>query len=221
MRWRLQFPCLLAVLAITCRAPLFADDQQKAEKQLRKISAMAADVNARAIVSRTVADMVNVKRDQLVRERRAMNLSYGDVFLAHQLTAKGAKMLDIALEIPVRNGIYNVANHRHVDWKQIASEAKKLNGRIEDSIYKHFLHPQTDSDRDAADKYDAKLDWVKADVEMTPAELLEAQETYVLWRTRAGQIGGKGDNVSASDELVSRKIQEHSHDVRLPPPTTH
>ena len=219
MSWRVRF--LLVVIAITCREPLFAGDQQKSEKQLRKISAMAADVNARAIVNRTLADALNVGRDQLVRERRAMNLSYGEVFLAHQLTAKGARMLDIALQIPLRNGIYNVANDRHVDWKQVAAEAKKLNGRIEDNIYKHFLHPQTDSDRDTAEKYDSKLDWVKADAQATPAEVLEAQETYVLWRTRAGQIGGKGDNVSASDELASRKIQEHSHDVRLPPATTH
>ena len=115
MRLRLPFRYLIALFAITCAGAAVADDQQKAEKQLRKISAMAADVNARAIVSRTVADVLNVKRDQLVRERRAMNLSYGEVFLAHQLTAKGARMLDIALQLPLRQGIYRVANDQHAD----------------------------------------------------------------------------------------------------------
>ena len=217
----LRLSCLLAVVAIACKVSAFGDDQQKAEKQLRKISAMAADVNARSIVSRTIADVLSLKRDQLVRERRAMNLAYGEVFLAHELTARGTKMLDIALQLPVRNGIYNVARDHRADWKQIASEAKKLNSKIEDNIYKHFLHTSLDAERDAGEKYDPKLDWVKADADATPAELLEAQEIYVLWRTRAGQIGGKGDNVSSSDALASHKIEEHTHEVRLPPPAVH
>ena len=221
MRLRLRFPCLLALLAVTCGGAASADDQQKAEKQLRKVTAMAADVNARAIVSRTVADLLNVKRDQLVRERRAMNLSYGEVFLAHQLTAKGARMLDIALQLPVRKGIYQVANDQHADWKQIAAETKKLNSRIEDNIYKHFLHAKADTDRDTMEKYDATLDWVKADAEPTTAELLEAQEVYILWRTRAGQVGGKGGEISSAEEWASRKIEEHAHDVHLPPATAH
>src|ERR1700756_5186955 len=108
MRSRLL--CFVALLAIFSRAPIFADDQQKAEKQIRKVTAMASDVTARAIVSMAMAEMLHVKRDQLVRERRAMNLNYGAIFLAHQLTAKGTKMLDIALQLPIRKDIYQVAN---------------------------------------------------------------------------------------------------------------
>src|ERR1700758_3096363 len=120
-----RLPCLVALAAMVCATPAFADDQQKAEKQIRRITAMASDVTARAIVSRTLSEMLHVKRDQLVRERRAMNLNYGAVFLAHQLTIKGTKMLDIALQLP-REDIYQIANAQHADWKQVTAEAKKL-----------------------------------------------------------------------------------------------
>ena len=219
MKFRL--PCLVGLVAILSTTPILADDRQKAEKQIRKITAMASDVTARAIVSRAMAEMLNVKRDQLVRERRAMNLNYGEVFLAHQLTAKGTKMLDIALQLPIRNDIYQIANDRHADWRQIAGEAKKLNNRVEDGIYKHFLHPKAENERDLAEKYDARLDWVKADAKVTQAEILEAQETYVLWRDRAAELGGKGNTVSASEELASRRIEERTHEVRIPAPSSH
>lgn len=221
MGFRLWLPSLVALLAIVHAAPAFADDQQKAEKQVRKITAMASDVTARAIVNKTMADMLNVKRDQLVRERRAMNLNYGDVFLAHHLTAKGIKMLDIALQLPIRKNIYRIANDQHADWKQIAAEAKRLNNKIEDNIYKHFLHVKVDSDRETTEKYDATLDWVKADADATAAEILGAQEIYALWRNRAGQVGGKGNNVSSSEELASHRIEERTHEMRVPPPAPH
>jgi hypothetical protein len=218
-----RFPCLVALLALALgyAAPAIADDQQKAEKQIRRIAAMASDVTARGIVSNATAAMLEVKRDQLVRERRAMNLNYGQVFLAHQLTAKGGKMLDIALQLGVGKNIYQIANDRHADWRQIAAEAKKLNNKIEDNIYKHFLHVKTDNERDAAEKYSATQDWVKADADATPAELLEAQEVYVLWRSRAAQVGGQGVNVSSSEELASHKIEERTHEMRVPPPGSH
>jgi hypothetical protein len=221
MRLRLRLSCIVAFLGMVCAASALADDQQKAEKQLKKVTAMAADVNARAIVSRATAEMLGVTRDQLVRERRAMNLNYGEVFLAHQLTAKGAKMLDIALKLPLEKSIYRIANDQHADWKEIAAEAKKLNGKIEDSIYKHFLHAKADKEQEAAEKYNATLDWVKADAETTPADILEAQEIYVLWRNRAGEIGGKGNGVSSSEELASQRIEERAHDVRISPTAPH
>lgn len=221
MRFRLRLPCFAALLGIVCAASALADDQHKAEKQLKRITAMATDVNARAIVSRATAEMLKVTRDQLVRERRAMNLNYGEVFLAHQLTAKGAKMLDIALKLTPERNLYRIANDQHADWKEIAAEAKKLNSKIEDSIYKHFLHAKADKERDSAEKYNATLDWVKADAGSTPAEIVEAQETYILWRNRAGEIGGKGNSVSSSEELASQRIEEHAHEVRIPPTPPH
>jgi hypothetical protein len=213
----------LALLALSSALPSWADDQQKAEKQLRKISAMAADVTARGIVSRTMADLLNVPRAQLTRERRAMNLSYGSVFLAHQLTARGVQMLDIALQIQSHKTLFQIANEHKVDWKQIAAEARKLNGKFEDNIYKHFLRSDKDRARDVEEKYDATRDWVNADREPTQPELEEAQANYVLWRDRAATTGGAEGVVTSSEQLASRRLEDQAHDVgritgRIPTP---
>lgn len=211
MRPRVGF--LIVVAAALSAVPAFSDDQQKAEKQVRKISAMASDVTARSIVSRSLSDMLKIDRDQLQRERRAMNLNYGCLFIAHQLTARGMKMLDVALRLQAHQTIFQIANDQHADWKKIADDAKKLNGKIEDNIYKHFLHAEPDRVRDLTDKYDSTADWVKTDADVTQAEIIEAQEIYVRWRDRAASIEGKGGVVSASDQLASQKLEDQSHDV--------
>lgn len=203
----------LALGAALSASPAFSSDQQKAEKQLRKISAMATDVTARGIVSRSMSDVLKIDRDQLQRERRAMNLSYGSLLVAHELTERGMKMLDVAIRLQAHASIFDIANEQHADWKKIADDAKKLNGRIEDNIYKHFLHAEVDKGRDLTDKYDATADWVKADADPTPAEIVEAQESYVQWRDRAASVEGKGGVVSATDKLASQKLEDQTHDV--------
>lgn len=209
-RWIASY---LLVFALFSSFSSMADDQQKAEKQLRRISAMAADVTARGIVSRTMSDLLNISRDQLVRERRAMNLSYGSVFLAHEVSARGVKMLDIALQLQAHKTLFQIANEHNADWKQIAADAKRLNGKFEDSIYRHFLRSDKDKARDLSEKYDAGQDWVKADSEATQAELEEAQATYVLWRDRAATTGGAGGAPSSSEQLASRRLEEQTHDI--------
>lgn len=211
MRPRLGFVTVLATLLSA--VPAFSDDQQKAEKQIRKISAMATDVNARSIVSRSMADMLKIERNQLQRERRAMTLNYGCLFIAHELTARGMRMLDVAMRLQAHQTIFQIANDAHADWKKIADDAKKLNGRIEENIYQHFLHAAADRVRDVTDKYDSTADWVKTDADATPGEVVEAQQTYVLWRDRAGSIEGKVGEVSATDQLASQKLEDQTHDV--------
>ena len=142
-----------------------------------------------------------------------MNLSYGCLFIAHQLTASGMKMLDVAMRLQAHQTIFQIANDQHVDWKKIADDAKKLNGKIEDNIYKHFMHADADKGRDLTDKYDSTADWVKADNDATQPEILEAQEIYVRWRDRAASIEGKGSAVSASEKLASQRIEDQTHDV--------
>ena len=203
----------LVLGALFCSNSSLADDQQKAEKQLRKIAALAADVTARGIVSRTMADFLNVNRDQLVRERRAMNLSYGSVLLAHEITARGVKMLDIALQLQAHKTLYQIAKEHGADWRHIAADAKKLNGKFEDNVYKHFLSSEKDKARDLADKYDAIQDWVNADRDATQPEIEEAQATYVLWRDRAAQTAGTAGNVSSSERLASQRLEEQAHEL--------
>jgi hypothetical protein len=159
-------------------------DRQKAEKRLRRISAMAADSAARAIVNQTLADTVHAKRLELMRQRHAMNLSYGSLFIAHQLTAAGAQMLDIALELEGGKDIVQIADERNANWKLIADAAKQLNEKIEDNIYRHFLHLKAEQQAALLEKYDPEKDVVRADSEFSPEEIAGARAEYDFWRRR-------------------------------------
>jgi hypothetical protein len=159
-------------------------DRQKAEKRLRRISAMAADSGARAIVNQTLADTVHAKRIELMRQRHAMNLSYGSLFIAHQLTAAGAQMLDIALELEDGKNISQIADEKNANWKLIADAAKQLNEKIEDNIYRHFLHLKAEQQAALLEKYDPEKDVVRADSEFSPEEIAGARAEYDFWRRR-------------------------------------
>jgi hypothetical protein len=182
-----------------------ANDQAKADKRLRQISAMAADPAARAIINQTMADVVHGKRIELQRQRHAMNLSYGSLFIAHQLKDAGTPMLNIALELERGKTIIEIANERHINWKAIAAGANQLEDKIEDNIYHHFQHPN--ADKPAPDeKYDAGADFVAADGEFTKAELASAREVYVFWRDRAA--GPQSKSVDSASETVLGKGQD-------------
>jgi hypothetical protein len=159
-------------------------DQHKAEKRLRRISAMAVDSTARGIVNQTMAEAVHATRIELMRQRHAMNLNYGSLFIAHQLKAAGAQMLDIALQLQSGKDIVQIANERNADWKLIADAAKQLNEKIEDNIYRHFLHLKTEQQLALLDKYDPDKDIVRADADVTPEELASARADYDCWKNR-------------------------------------
>ena len=204
-RLALRAPALgFAVLCLLLPILVFGSDQQKTEKQVNKITAMAAgDSTARAIVSAAMADFLGVDRKQLVRERRAMNLNYGSLFVAHQLSAAGTKMLEIALQLQAGKNVLQIGEAKSADWRSMGDSAKKLNDRIEEDIYKHFLHAKADQQRALAENYDPELDVVKADREVPPEEVARTREVYVFWRDRAARLSGKGLD-SVSESLLGR-----------------
>ena len=177
----------ITLLALILAAPAFGDDQEKAEKQLHKIAAMATDGTGRRVVSATVTDMLAAQRPDLVLERRTMNLNYGDLYVAYALAKSGTKMEDIAAELKAGKNVGQIANEKHADWKQIGADAKKLNGLVEDNLYKHFLNGKPLTERDAKENYDPTMDGVTADNEVSKTDIAEAERTYLLWRDRADQ----------------------------------
>jgi hypothetical protein len=204
----------LSTVWLTSAVLAFGSDQQKAEKRLHQISAMTADSTARAIINRTMANMVHARRIELQRQRQAMNLNYGALFVAHQLTDAGAKMLDIALELDSGKTIVQIANERNANWNLIGEAAKKLNDKIEDNIYRHFQHPE--ADKPASDeKYDVAADVVRADQGVTKEELASARDAYLFWRGRAGvQNSGSLDTrtqlaVGKSADIVKTGQRPH------------
>ncbi|HZP18473.1 MAG TPA: hypothetical protein VFB00_10930 [Terriglobales bacterium] len=174
---------VLLVLAVVL--PALADDQQKAVKQMRLMTAMARDATARAIISRAFSDTFKVARPQLVAERKFLGLSYGNFLLARQMMLSGSTLQQIADQLRAGRTILQIAGDARVDWKRIASEAKKMNNRIHDRIYDHFLHDGPDKERDRAEQYDPANDVVSDDADTTPEEILKAANEYVFWRNLA------------------------------------
>ena len=148
MRHLIGLAIFLCVVGVAL-AP--ADDQEKAEKELNRITAMAADMTCHRIVSMTVADKLNVKRADLVQERRQLNLNYGSLFLAHQL-ANGGDLKDVTAGLQSGKSLAQIAKEQHANWKEIQQAAKKLNRKIEENLYNYFIDDRPLRARDQADR---------------------------------------------------------------------
>ena len=185
-------PILAVAFLLALAQPAFwGDVQENAEKETRKINAMAADGTARDIIGSTMADLLKVPRMHLVQERREMNLNYGSLFVAHQLNLSGATMSDIAMRLKAGKSIFQIGEDLHANWRSIQDAAKKLNGKLEDRIYKYFLHPEIGKQHAMAEGYDPEKDLVRADLDTTREEVVTAHHEYVLWRDRAAKTSGR------------------------------
>ena|SRR5579871_3903026 len=185
---------LIVLVAIAVALPALADDQEKAQKEIKKISAIATDANMRSIVNASMSDALSVKRLDLVKERHDLNLNYGGLFLAHQLTAGGAKMEDISAQLKAGKNIFDIANDQHANWKQVNDAAKKLNKKIDDNMGKWFQNNKKQAQQDQADGYVAQQDGVPADSDVSKAELADAQTRYQHVHDMLGnQMPGAGD----------------------------
>jgi hypothetical protein len=176
MKFAARFLIVLVALAVAL--PALADDQEKAQKEINKITSITADANMRATVNRTMAEMLNVKRLDLEKERQTANLTYGGIFLAHQLMASGAKLDDIAASIKSGKSIFDVANEQHANWKRINDAAKKMNKKIDENIEKYFQNTKKETEKNSADDYVVQDDRTQADANMSKQDLAEAQSRY-------------------------------------------
>jgi hypothetical protein len=205
--WAISF--LLAM--VSCA---FGSDQEKALKQIRMMTAMSRDDTARSIVSRTFADSFKMARPDLITERKSLGLNYGGMFLLYELTQSGTHVQQIVGELRARKTMIEISNSSHADWKRIGADAKKMNNRINDAIYKHFLHAKQDDERDQADHYNPSSDVIGADREATLDEIVKAQHDFVFWRNLAAPInGGQADRNSPMGQAYERTRQsiEDSH----------
>jgi hypothetical protein len=169
---------LIALFVLALAVPAFADDQEKAQKEIKKITAISTDANMRSVVNLSMSELLNAKRLDLVKERQDMNLNYGGLFLAHQLVAGGAKMDDIATQLKAGKNIFDIANDQHANWKQINDTAKKANKKIDDNMGKWFQNNKKQAERDTADDYVAQQDRVAADNDVSKQEMADAQSRY-------------------------------------------
>jgi len=185
--------------------PLLAasDDQQKAHKILNKVTAMSTDLSGKRAVSLAMSQNLSVRRAELAEHRQAMNVNYGDLFVAYQLVKSGKKMDEIAARIKSGKTVWQIADEEHADWKQIASEAKKVNGKVDNNLLAHFANKKGEAELDKADGYDPSVDTLAADNDVSKQDMEDAQERYVALRDRTS-FGG---NLSTSDEKAARETR--------------
>jgi len=196
---------LVILLVVAAALPALADDHDKAEKQIRMMTALSHDEIVRSVISRTFTDVFKVSRAQLLAERRSLGLNYGSLFLAHELAITGSGMQQIAAQIRANKTVFEVANSSNADWKRIASDAKKMNDRINKGIYNHFLHDEADKQRDLADNYAAFADLIRADTQSTPDEIARARDDYMFWRNLAAPKNvGQVDTKNAAVENYNK-----------------
>ena len=143
-----------------------------------------------------------------------MNLNYGDLFIAHCVVKNGARLEDIAAQLKAGKKIAQIADAQHLDWKQLAEGARKLNAKMEDNLYKHFLNAKVDTARDVADGYDPTIDGVVADNNVSEDEIADAARVYQLWRGRADQA--KDSKLDASTEAAARGARGDPVRAKIP-----
>jgi len=159
-------------------------------------------------VNQSIAEMVSLKRMDLVQQRRETGLNYGSLLLAHELSKLGLDMKEISARLKSGKDIFQIASEANVKWKEICDRAKKLNSKVDDNLYKHFLHPKDDKSVARADDYNIIYDGVKADADVSQSEIDQAQNRYQLWLQRASpnsdkRLGTADEKAAAYDHVRS------------------
>ena len=202
---------LVCLAALAVAIPAFANDQQKAQKELTKVTALARDFTGRTVTNLTMSQTFNVARLILVKQRGETGLNYGSLFLALELVKSGATMPDIAAQLKAGKKITDIANDRHVDWKGVAEDAKKFNGAVDGNLYKYFLAEKQSptpvalktSSAPADDEYDAHHDGVKADADdVTDKDIEYAGNRFVTLRDSAAKAKGDNKQLSLDKERI-------------------
>ena len=210
---------LLILLLGPFAIPALASDQEKAEKQIRMMTALSHDGIVRSIISLDFADTFKVPRSQLLAERRSLGLNYGSLFLLNELVAMGSNMQQITAQLRNNKQLLEIASSSPIDWKHIQADAKKMNDRINKGIYNYFLHDEPTKRRDLADHYVAAVDLVRADAESTPDEIQRAADDYMFWRNLAapkniGQVDTT--NVAVENYNKGRDAAQMTHGATTP-----
>jgi hypothetical protein len=196
---------LTVILLILAALPAFSDDQQKAKKEANKFIALASDGIGRTVVNLSMAETFNIKRPDLVMERRDTGMNYGALFIAQELIAAGAKREEIAAQLKAGKTIYQIGDERHANWSQIAADAKKLNSKIDNDLYQRLLDRKAGTARDQADGYMLSMDGVTADNDVSKGDISEAEDRYVKKRDQADEANRRANKLDTSAENSARR----------------
>lgn len=202
--------CSLAFLLILFTvAPGLCDDQQKAKKELDKITALSNDITGRRIINLSMAGMFNLKRLALVEERRKMGVNYGSLLLVHCLVNTGVELSEVAYKLKSKKTVLQMASEHEVDWSKVLTDAKKLNKVIDVNLLKHFAGDSQFEKLEKNEDYNVVHDVVLADGEVSRGDIDQAATRYLFLREhspnyRGGVVAGTDRNAAGADPSRNR-----------------
>jgi hypothetical protein len=165
---------------------------------------MATDPTGRRVVNATMAAAFKSSPMGLVRERRYLNLNYGSMFVAHALIANGTDIGYMDLALRQGKNIFEIADGLKVDWARLADDAKKLNRKIEENLYLHFLHDRRDPAQDSVEGYQLGADGVPADNDVSDGQIDQAQTVYAFLHHRAAEVSRTYGDMDTAHQQAAR-----------------
>ncbi len=173
----------LALLGLLLIAPaLWASktekEAKKLDKELRKISLTASDLDGRRVVNRVMAKQLGVSRKQLVKERRETQFLYGQIFGTHEVARLSGRTFDqFAKQMKDQHrSLLEISEQHQVDLKELLADAKKLTKSIDKELDRVASGEEDEQADDSADSYDPSDDSLSADTSgFSPAELAQAK----------------------------------------------
>lgn len=174
-------------------------EAKKLDKELRKVSLTAADIDGRRVVNRVMAKQLGIGRKQLVNERRETGFVYGQLFGAHEVARlAGLTFSEVARQMKQHQSLLAISQQHEADLSQILSGARKLNKEIDKELDRVANGEEDEQDEDAADSYDPADDSITADsAEFSPAERAQAANEVHHRGAPFGQGGPYGGGLGA------------------------
>ncbi len=194
-----RFVSVLVTAIIFAPAVLAAKEMQEAkklDKELKKVSLVAAVPDGRRVVNRVMADEFGVSRQELVKERQKTGFAYGQLFGAHDISRQaGMKFDDIATEMRQGHSLRDISDQHHVDLKELLAHAKSMNKQIGHELNSAGASGEDDNADDSANDYDLSDDSQGADTAgFSPSEMAQANQMVHGRGLGMGSAMGNGPN---------------------------
>lgn len=151
-------------------------EARRLDKEIKKISLVAVDLDGRRVVNRVMAQQLGVSREQLVEERKQTGLIYGRLFEAHEMARlEGLVFGQVARQMKQGHYLLEISEQHHADLKEILADAKKLNKKIDEELDRLEDGIEDEQSEDTAASYDPSDDSLDADiVDFSPTDIAQA-----------------------------------------------
>ncbi len=153
-------------------------EAKKLDKEVKKISLLAAVPDGRRVVNRVMGRELGVSRQQLVKERKKTGFGYGQLFGAHEVGEQaGLKFEEVAAQMSQGHSLLEISEQHKVELKEVLARAKTLNKDIDNELRRPVANDEDDDTDDGSDDYDPSDDSQSADTaDFSPSDIAQANQ---------------------------------------------